>query len=95
MAATLKEISPAIDKSKIVISIAAGITTNFIENSLTKGARVVRVMPNTPALVGEGASGSCRRRLHLLFENKILFFDFPGTYDTYQNKSPVKYSNKI
>ena len=65
MASTLAEISSAIDKSKIVISIAAGITTNFIEKSLTKGVRVVRVMPNTPALVGEGAAavarGSCAK----------------------------------
>jgi pyrroline-5-carboxylate reductase len=65
MAATLTEISSAIDTSKIVISIAAGITTTFIEKSLTKGARVVRVMPNTPALVGEGAAavakGSCAK----------------------------------
>jgi pyrroline-5-carboxylate reductase len=65
MAATLKEISSAIDESKMVISIAAGITTNFIENSLTKGVRVVRVMPNTPALVGAGAAavakGSCAK----------------------------------
>jgi pyrroline-5-carboxylate reductase len=56
MAATLKEICPAVNKSKVVISIAAGITTSFIEKSLTKGVRVVRVMPNTPALVGEGAA---------------------------------------
>ena len=65
MAATLMEISSAISKSKVVISIAAGITTNFIEKSLTKGARVVRVMPNTPALIGEGAAavakGSCAK----------------------------------
>ncbi len=56
MAATLQEIRSAVDKSKLVISIAAGITTNFIENSLAKGVRVVRVMPNTPALVGKGAA---------------------------------------
>lgn len=56
MAATLKEISSSVNKSKVVISIAAGITTNFIEKSLSKGVRVVRVMPNTPALVGEGAA---------------------------------------
>ncbi len=56
MAATLKEISSVINKSKIVISIAAGISTNFIENSLAKGVRVVRVMPNTPALVGKGTA---------------------------------------
>jgi len=54
MAATLKDIAPVISKSKIVISIAAGITTGFIEGYLTKGARVIRVMPNTPALVGAG-----------------------------------------
>jgi pyrroline-5-carboxylate reductase len=60
MAATLTEISSAMDKSKLVISIAAGITTNFIEKSLTKGARVVRVMPNTPALIGEGAAAAAK-----------------------------------
>jgi pyrroline-5-carboxylate reductase len=66
MAAALKEVSSAVDKSKIVISIAAGITTNFIEKSLIKGVRVLRVMPNTPALVGEGAAavakGSCAKK---------------------------------
>jgi pyrroline-5-carboxylate reductase len=56
MAKTLQEISSAVDKSKLVISIAAGITTKFVEKSLSKGIRVVRVMPNTPALVGEGAA---------------------------------------
>ena len=56
MASTLKEISLSVNKSKLVISIAAGITTTFIENSLSKGVRVIRVMPNTPALVGEGAA---------------------------------------
>lgn len=56
MAATLEQIKPAVDQSKVVISIAAGITTKFIETSLGKNIRVVRVMPNTPALVGEGAA---------------------------------------
>lgn len=56
MASTLKEINPAVDKTKIVVSIAAGITTGFIESHLAKGARVLRVMPNTPALIGEGAA---------------------------------------
>ncbi len=56
MAQTLQEIAPAIDKSKIVISLAAGITTGFVEGYLAKGVRVVRVMPNTPALVSAGAT---------------------------------------
>lgn len=52
----IKEIAGAVTKSKVVISIAAGITTAFIEGLLTKGARVVRVMPNTPALTGAAAT---------------------------------------
>ena len=56
MAQTLKEIAPAVSKSKLVISIAAGITTSFVEGYLAKGVRVVRVMPNTPALAGAGAT---------------------------------------
>ena len=54
MSTTLQEINKSVNKSKVVISIAAGITTNSIEKSLNKGVRVIRVMPNTPALVGEG-----------------------------------------
>ncbi len=40
-----------------VISIAAGITVATLENALGPSARVVRVMPNTPSLLGVGASG--------------------------------------
>jgi pyrroline-5-carboxylate reductase len=76
MALTLKEISPAIDKNKFVISIAAGITTKFIEDFLTKGARIVRVMPNTPALVGEGAAavagGSLARAIDIKLTRAIF-----------------------
>jgi len=56
MAEVLQEIATAVTKSKLVISIAAGIPTTFIEGYLKKGMRVVRVMPNTPALIGEGAA---------------------------------------
>ena len=56
MAQTLKGISSAVDKTQIIVSIAAGITTKFIESHLPQGVRVLRVMPNTPALVGEGAA---------------------------------------
>jgi len=43
-------------KSPLFISIAAGLPLSFY-NSYLPGARIVRVMPNTPALVGEAASG--------------------------------------
>lgn len=52
----LEEIAPEVDKSKLIISIAAGITISRIEKVLSKGSRIVRVMPNTPALVLAGAA---------------------------------------
>jgi pyrroline-5-carboxylate reductase len=52
----LTEMADKIGKSKLIISIAAGITTEVIEKNLNSKIRVVRVMPNTPALVGEGIS---------------------------------------
>ncbi len=45
---------------KLVISIAAGVTTGSIEKKLRGRVRVVRVMPNLPAMAGEGMSGLCR-----------------------------------
>lgn len=53
----LQEIAPVTDAGKIVISIAAGITISRIEKLLTGNPRVIRVMPNTPALVLAGAAG--------------------------------------
>ncbi|MCB4204999.1 pyrroline-5-carboxylate reductase [Deferribacteraceae bacterium V6Fe1] len=52
----LKEIAPKLDKSKLIISIAAGISTEYIENIVEKDLKIVRAMPNTPALILEGAT---------------------------------------
>ena len=60
MAEVLEGISRTFHQSKLIISIAAGIPTKFIEGYLKKGARVIRVMPNTPALIGEGAAALAR-----------------------------------
>ena len=56
MEEVLSEIAPAIEKKHLVISIAAGITTSYISKRLNDTISVVRIMPNTPALVQEGAS---------------------------------------
>ena len=53
----LKEIAPACQPRHIVISIAAGVTIAALEAPLPPSTRVVRVMPNTPCLVGEVAAG--------------------------------------
>ncbi|WP_062210621.1 pyrroline-5-carboxylate reductase [Streptomyces sp. NBRC 109706] len=54
--ALLDELAPHTPADRLVISAAAGITTAFVESRLTPGTPVVRVMPNTPALVDEGMS---------------------------------------
>lgn len=47
-------------KGKIIVSIAAGITVAFIEEHLGKKTKVVRTMPNMPALIGEGITAVCQ-----------------------------------
>ena len=54
--AVLFEISPFVGPDKLVISIAAGVTSTRISEGLGGHGRVVRAMPNTPAIVGEGAT---------------------------------------
>ena len=54
MADLLDEIAPSLRAGQLVVSLAAGITTAFIESRVPEGVAVVRVMPNTPALVDEG-----------------------------------------
>ncbi|NOY52456.1 MAG: pyrroline-5-carboxylate reductase [Deltaproteobacteria bacterium] len=54
--AVLREIAPAVTAKKLVISIAAGVPIARIEEELASPVSVVRVMPNTPALIGEGVS---------------------------------------
>ncbi len=55
MAAVLDEIADSIAEDKTVVSIAAGITLAFLQERL-KTRKLVRVMPNTPAIVQEGMS---------------------------------------
>jgi pyrroline-5-carboxylate reductase len=61
MGAALEALGPALDPGALVISIAAGISTSYIERHLGRGLpwRVIRTMPNTPMLVGEGMVGMC------------------------------------
>lgn len=54
MGDVLSELAAVVGKSSLVVSIAAGISIKFIEERLKKGVRVIRVMPNTPSLIGAG-----------------------------------------
>ena len=59
VAQVLEEIKDELTPDKLIVSIAAGVSTKKIENILGQH-RVIRVMPNTPALVKEGMSGVCK-----------------------------------
>jgi pyrroline-5-carboxylate reductase len=58
--AVLEAIAPAVDAKKLVISIAAGVPIAAIARKLGTGVRIIRTMPNTPALVGAGAAALAR-----------------------------------
>ena len=59
----LAEIKKDVKENVVIITMAAGITTEQIEKGIGRKVKVVRTMPNTPALVGEGmtamSSNSC------------------------------------
>jgi pyrroline-5-carboxylate reductase len=62
MKACVTEIAPDLSGGKLLISVAAGVTTDNLqvwlkEGGLTEDVALVRAMPNTPATVGEGATG--------------------------------------
>ncbi|MPZ62181.1 MAG: pyrroline-5-carboxylate reductase [Propionibacteriales bacterium] len=72
----LIEIAPKTRRGQLVVSLAAGITTSLVESELPDGVAVVRVMPNTPALVDEGmaaiAAGSHCDEKHLAEAEDLL-----------------------
>jgi len=54
------EIAPYINGGKMVVSVAAGVPTSAIERDLGEGKKVIRVMPNIGARVGESVTALCR-----------------------------------
>lgn len=55
----LEEIRTLLKPETLVVSIAAGKTVAYLEEGLSGGHKIIRCMPNTPALVGEGCTGVC------------------------------------
>lgn len=74
--AVLDEIASALRGGALVVSVAAGLPIAFYEQRLPAGTPVVRVMPNTPAVVGKGASaiagGTHATEGHLVLVEKLL-----------------------
>lgn len=57
--AVIKEITHSVKKSAVIVTIAAGQTLERLGKMLGEDTKIVRAMPNTPALVGEGMAALC------------------------------------
>jgi pyrroline-5-carboxylate reductase len=53
----LDQVKGVLHENALIVSVAAGVTTETIEQHVPKGVAVVRAMPNTPALIGKGVTG--------------------------------------
>ncbi len=71
----LLDIRKTVTEKNIIISIAPGITTTQLKEKLGDEKRVVRAMPNTPALLGEGMTGVCYEESAFTQEEKDAVAD--------------------
>lgn len=70
----ISEIKDCVKKECIIVSIIAGQSIEKIEKLFEKEVKIVRVMPNTPALVGEGMSAACANKFVSDYEfDKIMY----------------------
>ena len=78
--AVLDEIRPELNEQKLVISIAAAVSTEYMEKRVGGNVPVLRAMPNTPSMVGEGITAICKGKhataKHLELARKL--FDAVG-----------------
>ena len=76
----LPQVAGAYNTDKVVVSMAAGVTIEFIEGYLGKDAKIVRIMPNTPAQVRAAMIAVCRNANvdDATFEDVKVIFDSIG-----------------
>lgn len=84
------EIRKFVDDSKIIISLAPNVSIEMLNAMFGKNVRVVRLMPNTPALVGEGMTGYCYDDALFNEEEKTFLADLFNSFG-----KAVKVSEKI
>ena len=59
LSGVIEEIRPFLSENQLIISVAAGKSLEWLEKEIGTKVRLIRSMPNTPALVGEGATAYC------------------------------------
>lgn len=79
----LEEISAVLTKDKVIIAIAPGIAISHYKEKLGD-VKIVRAMPNTPALVNEGMSGICFSSDTFEENEKKVVFDFFGSFGKFE-----------
>lgn len=85
----LDQIKKAVTKEHVVISIAAGITIDTIKDNLSEAIRIVRAMPNTPAMVNKGMTGISYSKDTFSEEELVVidrFFKSFGRYEVFDEK---------
>lgn len=82
--AVLKNIENVIREEHVVISIAPGITVDSLKSSLGLEKRIVRAMPNTPALLGCGMTGICYDDKVFTFEEKDVIDKIFSSFGRYK-----------
>lgn len=78
--AVMQEIAPLVDR-KLIVSIAPGKTLAYLENGLGKNTKILRTMPNTPAMVGEGVTAICPNN-NVTKEDQEVLETIIGTFGT-------------
>ena len=84
----IAEIRDVVSKEAIIVSIAAGVTIEQIEEYFGFEVKLIRTMPNTPALVGEGMSAICKNKnIHKEeLEEVCSLFNYFGKYELLEEK---------
>lgn len=80
----LDDIKDYVTKEQVVISIAAGISIDTIKIGLSSKIRVVRAMPNTPAMVNQGMTGICFSEDKFTDEEMQVIDQFFSSYGKYE-----------
>ena len=80
----IKNIQNVVQKDHIIISIAPGITIQSLKDSLGFDSRIVRAMPNTPALLGEGMTGISYEQSLFNFEEKEVIGKIFSSFGKYK-----------
>lgn len=82
--AVVKNVKNILKSDNVIISIAPGIGIESLREALGFEARIVRAMPNTPALLGEGMTGLCYDQSAFTFEEKDVIDKIFNSFGKYR-----------